>query len=271
MGYEKIVFEAGEISRITLNDPEKRNAFSRQLVTELMHALKVVEDDRRCRVIILDHEGPVFSAGHDIAEEIPVGCSPRTQETWREFLEWARNEFYLPLWDYSKPILCKIDGIAVAGGIDLSCFADVCYCSDQSFFTWFPIAQMTVATTPSQILFWKIGMWKYKEFSLCRGWTGKEAEANGLVEKSLPREELEDFVMERARLATKAIPESIRFNKHNLRFLMNRLGVRDAMIFGSEQDILAHMHAADKSFEEIMRTEGVKGMVRMAKEKMAED
>jgi len=271
MEYEKVIFKKARISRITLNDQEKRNAFSHQLIAELMNALKEVEKDDECRMVILDHEGPVFSAGHDIAEEIPVGCTPRTQEDWREFLEWVRNDFYLPLWDYTKPIICKIDGTAVAGGIDLSCFADVCYCSDESFFTWFPIAQMTVATTPSQILFWKIGMWKFKEFLLGRGWNGKEAEANGLVEKSLPREELEDFVMDRARLTTKAIPATIKLNKHNIRFLMNRLGVRDAIIFGSEQDILAHMHSADQPFEEIMRTEGVKGMIGLAREKMAED
>ncbi|MDY6796071.1 MAG: hypothetical protein SWK76_12470 [Actinomycetota bacterium] len=66
--------------------------------------------------------------------------------------------------------------------MDLSCFAETCYCSDESFFTWFPIAQMTVAITPSQIVFWKLGMWKFKEFLLSRGWTGEEAEAKCLVE-----------------------------------------------------------------------------------------
>lgn len=271
MAYKKIKLTKDVISRITLNNPKRSNAFSHQMVTEMMEALTIIDKDPECRVVILDHEGPVFSAGHDLTEEIPIGAPMTTQETWRNFLEWCRNEFYIPLWNYPKPIICKIDGIAVAGGIDLSCFADVCYCSNESFFTWFPIVQMTVATTPSQILFWKIGMWKYKEFSLSKGWSGKEAEVNGLVEKSLPREELEDFVVERARLITKAIPESVRFNKYNMRFLMNRLGVQDAILFGSEQDILAHMHSADKPFVNIMRTEGMKGLIKLAKKKMAEE
>ena len=51
--------------------------------------------------------------------------------------------------------------------------------------------------------------------------------------------------------------------------MRNRLGVRDAILFGSEMDILGHMHSADKPFTEIMREEGMQGVIRLAKEKVA--
>ncbi|MDY6796070.1 MAG: hypothetical protein SWK76_12465 [Actinomycetota bacterium] len=51
------------------------------MITELMDALKAAERDDGCRVVILDRKGEVFSAGHGISEEIPVGCTTRTQET----------------------------------------------------------------------------------------------------------------------------------------------------------------------------------------------
>ena len=269
MAYEKIKFKKDVISRITLNDPMRRNALGHKLCTEVLDALKIVEDDPACRVVILDAEGPVFSAGHDIAEELPVGSPEPTQESWRKFLEWLRHGWYLKLWEYTKPIMCKIDAITVAGGIELSCFADVCYCSEESFFTYFPISQMTVAMSPSQIILWKIGMWKTKELLLSKGFTGKEAEACGLVSKCLPRNKLEDFVVEQAGYVAKAIPETVRLGKFVCRFIYDRLGVHDAIVFGSEMDIMAHCHSADKQFSDIMRTEGVKGMVRLAKEKMA--
>jgi len=269
MDYEKIKFKKGVVSRITLSDPKRRNALSHRLCNELLNALKVVEDDPECRVVILDAEGGVFSAGHDIAEEIPVGSPEPTQESWREFLTWLRHGWYLKLWEYTKPIICKVDGIAIAGGIELSCFADACYCSEESFFSYFPIAQMSVAMSPSQILLWRIGMWKMKELLLGKGFTGKEAEACGLVNKCVPRDQLESFVMESANIVAKAIPDTARLGKFVCRFIYDRLGVHDSIVFGSEMDIMAHCHAADKQFVEIMRKEGVKGMIRLANEKMA--
>jgi enoyl-CoA hydratase len=270
MAYEKIKFHQDVISRITLNDPKRRNALSHQLCKEVLDALKVVENDPRCRVVILDAEGPVFSAGHDIAEEIPIGSPEPTQENWREFLLWLRHGWYLKLWEYPKPIICKVDGVAIAGGIELSCFADACICSEESFFTYFPIAQMTVAMSPSQIVIWRIGMWKMKEILMGKGFTGKEAEACGLVNKCVPRAELENYVMEHARYAAKALPDTLRLGKFVCRFIYDRLGVHDAIVFGTEMDIMAHCHSADKAFTDIMRTEGVKGMVRLAQQKMAE-
>ncbi len=269
MKYEKIKFDKGRISRLTLADPKRRNALSRQLCTEFLDALKLVEKEPECRVVVLDAEGPVFSAGHDIAEEIPIGSPEPTQETWREFLLWLRHGWYIPIWEYPKPIICMIDGMAVAGGIELSCLADVCYCSENSFFTYYPIAQMTTAMSPSQLPIWKIGMWKYKELMMGRGFTGKEAEACGLVNKCLPKSELEDSVMEGAEYAAKSLPGTLELGKFVCRFIYDRLGVHDGIVFGSEMDIVAHCHSADKFFTDLMRKEGVEGLIRVAKEKMA--
>ncbi len=268
MEYEKIIFKKDIISRLTLNDPDRRNALGKQLCTEVWDALKAVEKDEDCRVVILDAVGPIFSAGHDITEEIPVGSPPTTQESWREFLEYLRNEWYLKWWDYTKPVICKIDGIALAGGIELSCFADATYCSEESQFTYWPISTVSVAFSPSLILPWIIGLRKAKELFISKGFSGKEAEACGLVNKCLPREELEDYVVEAATIASKIIPETMRLGKFCFRFLYDRLGLRDAIVFGSEMDILAHQHAADREFQEVMRKVGVKGIIELAKERM---
>ncbi len=89
-----------------------------------------------------------------------------------------------------------------------------------------------------------------------------------MVNKCLPGEELEDYVMEAATIASKIIPETMRLGKFCFRFLYDRLGLRDAIVFGSEMDILAHQHAADREFQEVMRKVGVKGIIELAKERM---
>lgn len=268
MDYEKIIFDKEMISRITLNDPDKRNALSKQMCTELWDAMKKVERDPDCRVVIIDAVGPVFSAGHDISEEIPIGSPEPTEESWREFLEYLRHEWYLKWWDYTKPILCKVDGTAIAGGIEMSCFADACACSEESFFTYWPISTVSTAFSPSLILPWIIGMRKAKELLLSTGWTGKQAEQFGLVNNCFPREELEDKVMLAATVVTKIIPETMRLGKFAFRFIYDRMGLRDAITLGSEMDILAHCQAADKPFQETMRTTGVPGIIEMCKENM---
>jgi enoyl-CoA hydratase len=219
-------------------------------------------------VIILDAVGPIFSAGHDIAEEIPVGSPPGNQESWREFLEYLRYEWYTKWWDYTKPVICKVDAVAIAGGIEMCCFADAAYCSEESVFTYWPISTVSVAFSPSLILPWIIGMRKAKELMITKGFSGKEAESCNLVNKCLPRDQLEAYVMEQATTVSKIIPDTIRLGKFCFRFIFDRLGVRDAMVLGSEMDILAHCHTADREFQEIMREEGVKGIVSLAKERM---
>jgi enoyl-CoA hydratase len=266
--YEKITFREGVVCRLTLNDPERRNALSKQLMAEVWDALGKAERSEECRVVILDAVGPVFSAGHDISEEIPVGSPPTTQESWREFLEFLRRDWYQRWWDYNKPVICKIDGTAIAGGIELSCFADAAFCSEESVFTYWPISTVSVAFSPSLILPWIIGIRKAKELMITKGFNGREAEDCGLVNKCLPRDKLEGHVMETAEIISRILPETVRLGKFCFRFIYDRLGVRDAIVLGSEMDILAHCHQADREFQNIMRQEGVKGIVDLARERM---
>src|SRR4051794_26447421 len=56
------------VARLTLNRPQRRNALSRELISELDRALHTIAGDRKARVVVLGGNGPVFSSGHDLAE-----------------------------------------------------------------------------------------------------------------------------------------------------------------------------------------------------------
>ncbi|MGH9037989.1 MAG: enoyl-CoA hydratase-related protein, partial [Acidimicrobiia bacterium] len=65
MESENLIVKAeGAVTRITLNRPEKRNALSHALMSDLIVALKGVE----AQVVVLEGAGPCFSAGHDLSE-----------------------------------------------------------------------------------------------------------------------------------------------------------------------------------------------------------
>ena len=69
VAYESIqVRRDGEITTITMNRPDKRNALSTGMMRELLAAFQAAGRDRDTRVVILAANGPAFSAGHDLSE-----------------------------------------------------------------------------------------------------------------------------------------------------------------------------------------------------------
>src|SRR5271165_6948136 len=67
--YQNILFDiAGHIAVVTLNRPQRRNALSLELMTELIECLNEIGRDRALRVVLLRAAGKVFSSGHDLSE-----------------------------------------------------------------------------------------------------------------------------------------------------------------------------------------------------------
>src|SRR5450759_2244131 len=67
--YQSILFDTeGEIAIVTLNRPQRRNALSLELMTELIDCLNEIGRDRALRVVFLRAAGHVFSSGHDLSE-----------------------------------------------------------------------------------------------------------------------------------------------------------------------------------------------------------
>src|SRR6185312_6530578 len=69
MDYENILVEReAPLATVTMNRPEKRNALSTAMMTELIDAFRTLGRDKAVRAIILGGNGPAFSAGHDLRE-----------------------------------------------------------------------------------------------------------------------------------------------------------------------------------------------------------
>ena len=71
--YERL----GEIARITLNNPEKRNVLSRMALEQLIGCLEAAEADGQVKCVILRAAGTAFSAGHDLREIIDATDADR--------------------------------------------------------------------------------------------------------------------------------------------------------------------------------------------------
>src|SRR6266851_2934016 len=111
MPYENIVCEReGSLSVITLNRPNRRNALSLGLMTELIDCLDAVQKDRQIRAVILAANGPAFSSGHDLSETVG-----RDINQYRRLFDVC-TELMEKLQSIPQPVIAEVRGIATAAG-----------------------------------------------------------------------------------------------------------------------------------------------------------
>jgi enoyl-CoA hydratase/carnithine racemase len=125
------------IATITLNRPEKRNAITDDMRTELIHALERVSADRAIRALVLTGAGKGFCAGGDVA-----GMQKRMDAPAGEvgFNGWARQQrvhhSVSLLHTMPKPVIAAVNGGANGLGADLALACDFVIASEHASFTW---------------------------------------------------------------------------------------------------------------------------------------
>lgn len=113
----------GHIAIVTLNRPEARNAINPEVAVRLSDAWTAARDDDNVRVIIVNANGPVFCAGADLGQLVPLIAGNRKPEN--EYDERAladRSVFEAALlrdFDTVKPVIAAIQGHAIAGGLEM--------------------------------------------------------------------------------------------------------------------------------------------------------
>jgi enoyl-CoA hydratase/carnithine racemase len=128
MDYAHLIVETGEdfVASLTLNRPDKLNTFNTPLAEELTRALRMLDDDPGCRVILLKGAGKAFCAGIDINEVF--GKSTLEYREWIERME-------APLVTISrmkKPVIAQVHGVAAANGMGLVAAADLAIAAENT-------------------------------------------------------------------------------------------------------------------------------------------
>lgn len=106
------VTREGATETVTLSYPERRNAIGPQMTNELLHALEAAHQDDAVRVVVLTGEGKAFCAGGDFAQMTEEGGPALAHKG-----DYA--DLLLALWRAEKPVIAKVNGHAMGGGLGL--------------------------------------------------------------------------------------------------------------------------------------------------------
>jgi enoyl-CoA hydratase len=119
---EKVLYEVADgVATVTLNDPEKRNMLSGQMLAELVDAMKKARDSEDVRAVVLSGAGEkVFCAGADLG-----GFGADAPLISKHFASDLFLEFFRLMPRLGKPSLCALNGHVLAGGMGLALSCDL--------------------------------------------------------------------------------------------------------------------------------------------------
>jgi enoyl-CoA hydratase len=120
--FHKVLYEvAGGVATVTLNDPEKRNMLSGQMLSELVAAMETARDSEEVRAVVLTGAGDrVFCAGADLG-----GFAADASLIEKHYASDLFLEFFRLMPKLGKPSLCAAGGHVMAGGLGLALSCDL--------------------------------------------------------------------------------------------------------------------------------------------------
>ena len=212
--YQTLIYEKKEnIGVLTINRPQRMNAISNELTSELKKFLDEIENDDELRVLVITGAGDkAFVAGADINELVDrdalIGRRVSRQ----------RQEIFSRIENLHVPAIAAINGYALGGGLELALACSIRVCSDKA---QFGAPEVKLGIIPgdggTQRLPRLVGLGRAMEMILTGDFIdAEEAYRIGLVNKIVPHEELMEKAMELAKKIASRPPLAVRYAKETV-------------------------------------------------------
>jgi len=211
MEFKYIIYEKNEaIATITLNRPEALNAFSKEVIEEVLQAVEDAKNDESIRVAVLTGAGEkAFSAGADIKAMKGMNALKARE------LSLMGEKLCCTLENMEKPVIAAMNGYALGGGLEVAMSCDLRIASENARMGQ---TEINIGLIPgwggTQRLTRLVGVGKAKEMVFTgRIIDAKTAEQVGIVNVAVPADKFKEAVKQfAAELATKA-PVAIKVAK----------------------------------------------------------
>lgn len=208
-GFRQLRLEfAHDMATITLARPEKRNALSAEMMTEITAAVRQVGDSRALGLVVAG-EGPVFSAGHNFGDMAGASLT----EARRLFL--LCTQMMDTIQSIPQPVCAKVHALATAAGCQLVASCDLAVAADTAAFALPGGKGGLFCHTPLVAVARNVGRKRALEMAL----TGDPIDAHtaaqwGLVNRVVPADDLDATVEDLMRRATRGSAMSKGLGKH---------------------------------------------------------
>jgi enoyl-CoA hydratase len=209
--YKTLIYKKKEnIGLLTINRPEKMNAISQELTTELSQFLDEIEKDDELRVLVITGAGDkAFVAGADINELID-----RDARLGRK-VSRERQEIFSRIENLHVPVIAAINGYALGGGLELALACSIRICSEEA---QFGAPEVKLGIIPgdggTQRLPRLVGQGRAMEMIITGDFiNAQDAYRIGLVNNVFPPEKLKEEAMELAQKIASRPPLAVRYAK----------------------------------------------------------
>jgi enoyl-CoA hydratase len=198
---DKVLFEVRDnIGIITLNRPKQRNAQDLDLLKQLDQIWMQAAADDAVKVIVLNANGPHFSAGHDITDAAmdQVTCIDWDNESVADLYAYENEHFlgYCTKWrNIPKPTIAAVHGACIAAGLMLIWPCDLIIAADNARFSD-PVVAMGIGGVEYHAHTWEFGARKAKEILFTSSFIdAATAQQLGMVNKVVALDDLDAEVM----------------------------------------------------------------------------
>jgi enoyl-CoA hydratase len=195
-----LVYEVdGPIARIVLNDPDRANSQTSEMVHAFDDALTLADRDYAVKVVVIKANGKGFCAGH------AAGGGYAYPEFTENLLHWesvwkAQSDLFLwptlRLWEFRKPTIAQVHGYALGGGTYWALLPDMTIAADDAYFQMPLVQGLGFPGGETMIEPWVFMNWKrtYEYLYTAQTITADEALEIGMVNRVVPRAELDATV-----------------------------------------------------------------------------
>jgi enoyl-CoA hydratase/carnithine racemase len=214
-----LVSQTCGVLRITLNRPDRRNALSESLVSDLSAAIEQAANDPAVRVVVLAANGPAFCAGHDLSE-----MTGRSEPEYRNLFARCAG-LMRRLRSLAVPVIAVVQGLATGAGCQLAAACDLVIATTEAGFATPGVKLGLFCTTPMVPLVRSIPAKPAMEMLL----TGTPISAQrayelGLVNRVVPADQLDATLSEFTSAIEASSPLTIRIGK---RAFYDQIGIEE--------------------------------------------
>lgn len=237
---------------LTLNQPEKRNALSDEVVATLLQHLQQANADPQVRTIVITGAGSAFCAGADLKSG-----GMRASDSENPFVTVMKT-----IWNGPKPVIARINGPAFGGGVGLAAACDIAVAADSVAFSFSEVRIGVIPAMISVVVLPKLGPQQTMYLFLTgERFSAQRAVDLGLIHRSVPADQLDAAIDDITGMIRLGGPNAVRAAKDLIR-KVPAMSMDDAFRWTSE--IISGLFASPEA------TEGMSAFVQKRKPSWAE-